>query len=85
MMCPSCGLYQARLKRIDDYLSIFFLPVFRVKKGVVFLECQSCGSISHELGEAWSGPGEGSFRACPHCGKTLEPIFRFCPFCGKSV
>jgi hypothetical protein len=35
--CPSCGLYQAGLKRQDHYFSIFFLPLFRVKKGVGYL------------------------------------------------
>ncbi|MBW1797575.1 MAG: zinc ribbon domain-containing protein [Deltaproteobacteria bacterium] len=84
-MCPSCGLYQARLKRVDQYLSVFFLPIFRVKRGVPFLECQSCGSFSRESGEVLAGPAQRSVRTCPYCGKTLEPEHRFCPFCGKPM
>ncbi|MGD8982584.1 MAG: zinc ribbon domain-containing protein [Desulfobacteraceae bacterium] len=84
--CPSCGLDQALTKRVDHYLSIFFLPLVRVKKGSPFLRCQSCGSLSHESGEVWHGYEEGpGGRDCPYCGKRLEPGFRFCPFCGKSL
>ena len=31
--CPACGLVQTYLKRSDSYLSLFFIPIFRVKKG----------------------------------------------------
>ncbi|MBW1707243.1 MAG: zinc ribbon domain-containing protein [Deltaproteobacteria bacterium] len=84
-MCPSCGLYQARLKRVDQYISVFFLPIFRVKQGIPFVECQSCGSFFQESGEVFAGPSQRSVRTCPNCGKPLEPEHRFCPFCGKSV
>jgi hypothetical protein len=53
-MCPSCGLYQARLKRVDQYLSAFFIPVLRVKKGDPFLLCERCGVASKETGGAGS-------------------------------
>ncbi len=32
-LCPACGLAQARLKRTDQYLSLFFIPLFPVKRG----------------------------------------------------
>ena len=84
-MCPSCGLYQAHLKRVDHYCSAFFLPLFRVKKGVPFVQCQRCGAVSDESGgvltETWGKSGQ----FCPNCGKPLKPGFRFCPFCGKPV
>ena len=84
--CPSCGLDQAVPKRVDHYLSVFFLPIVRVKKGSPFLQCQSCGSLSHESGEMWQGAQEGRpSENCHYCGKPLDPQFRFCPFCGKSV
>lgn len=44
--CPTCGLFQARLVRHDYYLSLFFLPLFRVKKGATALECRRCGAQS---------------------------------------
>jgi endogenous inhibitor of DNA gyrase (YacG/DUF329 family) len=84
--CPSCGLDQALTKRVDHYLSLFFLPIVRVKKGSPFLQCQSCGSLSHELGEVWHGDREGRPSGnCPYCGKSLDLEFQFCPFCGKPL
>jgi rubrerythrin len=63
------------------------LPVIRVKRGNPFLQCQSCGSLSHGSGEAWDGylQEERPVRNCPYCSKPLDPEFRFCPFCGKSI
>ncbi|MFO7984362.1 MAG: zinc ribbon domain-containing protein [Desulfatiglandaceae bacterium] len=84
-MCRSCGLYQARLKRIDHYLSLFFIPIFPVKKGDPFLECQSCGAIMGESGETPPHPFPERPSLCPHCGQPVEPSHRFCPFCGKSL
>lgn len=84
-MCHACGLYQARLKRMDHYLSIFFIPLFRLKKGSPFLQCGSCGTISHESGDPWHEvPGSRGLR-CGHCGNKLDAEFRFCPHCGKEV
>jgi zinc-ribbon family len=85
-MCSSCGLYQARLKRVDHYFSLFFIPVLRVKKGDPLIQCQSCGSKFRESGqEAWRGPSTKPEDRCPHCGVLLEPAFRFCPNCGKAI
>ncbi|MBW2353093.1 MAG: zinc ribbon domain-containing protein [Deltaproteobacteria bacterium] len=84
-MCRSCGLYQARLRRVDHYLSLFFIPLFRVKKGEIFVECQSCGSISDESGDIrYQGQG-GRGPACPYCGRSVDTGFRFCPSCGKEL
>jgi RNA polymerase subunit RPABC4/transcription elongation factor Spt4 len=84
-MCPSCGLYQARLKRVDHYISLFFVPLLKIKEGVPFLQCERCGEISPEsTGQA---AAEEALRAanCPFCGKSVEAGFRFCPYCGKSM
>lgn len=88
-LCPACGLAQARLKRIDHYLSLFFIPLFPVKKGEPLLMCDRCG---------YAAPPEQTFHErptdvvappitvrCPSCGKTLEPSFAYCPYCGKKV
>ncbi|MEJ2586515.1 MAG: zinc ribbon domain-containing protein [Deltaproteobacteria bacterium] len=84
-LCPSCGLAQARLKRVDHYLSLFFIPIFPVKKGTPFLECRRCGAVSDESGEisAYTPPGPGSF--CQKCGQRVDPGFRFCPYCGSPL
>jgi hypothetical protein len=84
-MCPACGLYQARMKRVDQYLSLFFVPLLRVKKGRPLMECRSCGSIFSESGQPWFEPLEGKKSMCPTCGGTLDPGFRYCPSCGKPV
>lgn len=83
-MCPACGLYQARLRRVDHYLSLFFIPLFPVKRGRPFLKCQSCGAISDESGQtlyAAEKPGT----QCPYCGREIESSFRFCPYCGRTL
>jgi len=85
-MCPSCGLYQARLKRMDHYLSVFFIPLIRVKKGVPFLRCDRCGSLSHESDDMGSWSQERiSLNKCPYCNRQIETAFHFCPFCGKAL
>ena len=84
-LCPSCGLYQARLKRVDSYVSVFFIPVFRVKQGQPFLQCQRCGAISNESGGPFPASRQGVTPTCPHCGRAVEPAFQFCPFCGGSI
>jgi len=85
-LCPSCGLHQATLKRVDHYLSIFFIPILRVKKGNSFVQCQRCGALFHETGERWLGTQEMPYNnLCPHCRKPVEQDFHFCPYCGKPV
>ncbi|MBW2203456.1 MAG: zinc ribbon domain-containing protein [Deltaproteobacteria bacterium] len=84
-MCQACGLYQTRLKRVDHYLSLFFLPIFRVKKGESFLQCQSCGSLSDESGDIWSRQSTDTNSTCPYCTQPVESKFRFCPSCGKEL
>jgi len=86
-ICFSCGFQQVRLKRIDQYISIFFLPVLRIKKGEPFLMCDRCGSISSdETGKDFFHiPKEDIPIRCRYCGKNINPDFHFCPFCGKSL
>jgi len=84
-ICPSCGLSTARLKRIDHYVSVFFLPLFRIKKGRTFLACQRCGSLSGESGEVFYDSAMTRGTHCPSCGRSLEKTFQFCPYCGKRI
>ncbi len=76
--CPFCGHIDVRLKRVDHYLSLFFIPLFPVKKGIPFLSCDSCQNI---LGE--NGLQEDS--VCQHCGKNVDRKFSYCPYCGKTI
>jgi predicted RNA-binding Zn-ribbon protein involved in translation (DUF1610 family) len=85
-ICPSCGLAQARLRRIDHYLSLFFIPVFPVKRGEPVLLCDRCGAQSSPEEQPF-GPGapRREKTACPSCGRPLQPDFRYCPNCGSRI
>jgi len=84
-MCPKCGLYQTRLKRVDHYISLFFIPLFPVKRGTPFLECGSCAGVFSETGQPWFEPARKGSRSCPSCGQPVEAVFRYCPSCGKAI
>jgi RNA polymerase subunit RPABC4/transcription elongation factor Spt4 len=84
-LCPVCGHHQVYLKRIDHYLSLFFIPLFPVKRGTPFLSCDNCQSVFDERGTAVSGVHRGKSRRCPYCGRRLEDDFDFCPRCGKRI
>ena len=81
-MCPKCGLYQAQLKRVDHYLSLFFIPLFPVKKGNPFLECRRCAGVFTESGQPWFEPfPKGSIplsglRATDGCLLSLLSVLR---------
>lgn len=84
-ICPSCGLAQARLRRVDSYFNLFFIPLFRVKKGTPFIACDRCESVSPETAfREYPRPREPSLR-CASCGNPLEEAFKFCPSCGRPV
>lgn len=87
-LCPRCGLAQARLKRIDQYLSLFFIPIVRIKRGPVLLVCERCEQAFDP--EQPHFPSESPAtaprpRICRSCGQTLQPSFTYCPYCGSRV
>ena len=85
-MCPTCGLYQVGLKRVDHYLAVFFIPVIRVKKGTPFLQCRRCGNTQSESGETlFSDRKSHPNNTCTNCRKPIERGYRFCPYCGMKV
>ncbi len=84
-MCPKCGLYQAQLKRVDHYLSLFFIPLFPVKKGNPFLECRRCAGVFTEAGQPWFENSQKAPYLCPACGQPMDTSFRYCPSCGKPL
>ena len=84
-LCPLCGEAQAYLKRVDHYLSIFFIPLVPVSRGKPTIVCERCGGISDEMGR---GIGIGATRdvlLCKRCGRELERKFTFCPYCGERI
>jgi RNA polymerase subunit RPABC4/transcription elongation factor Spt4 len=84
-VCPQCGHHELYLKRIDHYFSLFFIPLFPVKRGVPFLSCDNCHSVLDEEGNIAGVPFKEEVRKCPYCGRLLEDDFEYCPRCGKRV
>ena len=85
-VCPKCGLPSARLKRVDHYLSLFFIPLIPIKRGEVFLECERCGKVFEETGGFRQSPFQPQpFPLCPKCGRQMKREFQFCPYCGQRI
>ena len=87
-LCPACGLAQARLKRVDQYLSLFFIPLIPVKRGLVMLVCDRCLQAFDPEPLMWSSERRASAlqsHVCRSCGQALQPAFTYCPYCGSRV
>jgi rubrerythrin len=84
-ICPGCGLAQARLERVDHYVSLFFIPLFPVKKGRPVLKCSRCGAVSPARSNLRDDLHEVQMYLCPHCGHPLAQDFRYCPSCGTRI
>jgi len=84
-LCPTCGLAQAYLKRTDNYLSLFFIPLFRVKKGEPFIICDRCENISSNANRPLNLWQEQKAPVCTTCGRAVDKNFQYCPFCGKRI
>jgi RNA polymerase subunit RPABC4/transcription elongation factor Spt4 len=82
--CPSCGGMSLSRMRIDSYLSLFFIPLFPVKKGIPFLKCGDCGVAYREDGSTWEGDAASVQRKCRYCGRRIDSDFIYCPYCGKT-
>ncbi|MCP3954030.1 MAG: zinc ribbon domain-containing protein [Desulfobacterales bacterium] len=81
-LCPACGLARARMQRVDHWLSLFFIPVFRVKKGDAFLFCDRCDLPVNGIPAGPDAEPEATQTGCSACGRSLEKDHRFCPYCG---
>ena len=84
-LCPLCGEAEAYLKRIDHYLSIFFIPILPVSRGKPAVICERCGGISDEMGHGIGIKATTGDLICRRCGRELKGEFAFCPYCGKPV
>lgn len=81
--CPACGLHQAYYKRVDHYLSVFFIPILKVKTGEPVIICDRCERAVSGFGSAPAAAVKG--KGCRFCGKDLPSDFTFCPHCGRKL
>lgn len=81
--CPRCGLHQAYTQQIDHYLSLFFIPLVRVKQGEPFLFCRRCNlPVGTDSGGLHDIAHPAPKHACSRCSRTIHPEFAYCPYCG---
>ena len=73
------------MQRVDHYLSLFFIPIFRVKKGEPFSVCDRCAQTGQGFGPDYTQSQSDSPPTCKSCGKVLNEDFKYCPHCGKRV
>jgi len=83
--CPECGNFDVYLKRVDHYISLFFMPLFPVKKGSPFFMCNTCNSVFGEDATMKKATDTKTGQTCPYCGKPLKGAFIYCPYCGKPI
>jgi predicted RNA-binding Zn-ribbon protein involved in translation (DUF1610 family) len=83
--CTVCGSNPAYSQRIDHYLSLFFIPLFRVKKGEPFTVCDRCAQTGQGWGQDSTRQQADAPRTCKSCGKTINADFKYCPQCGKRI
>lgn len=84
-ICSGCGLAQAYLKRADSYLSLFFIPIFRVKKGDPFVFCDRCETVVSNHATPSRSKADQAPDLCRRCGRTVQNDFLYCPYCGKRI
>ncbi|WP_155325170.1 zinc ribbon domain-containing protein [Desulfosarcina ovata] len=84
--CPACGRMQAYTTRVDHYLSLFFIPLVRVKQGERFLLCEYCGRpMDTGPSPEPAAPLSGTDITCVACGKSFDRSFNYCPHCGQRA
>ncbi len=84
--CPNCGRVAVRYQRTDHYLSVFFIPLFPVKRGIPHHACRNCGAVFDEQGTGRDRIYGERGRACRRCGKlSFDAEFSHCPYCGNPL
>lgn len=84
-ICPSCGLAQAYLSRVDHYLNLFFIPLLPVRKGQPLVVCDRCQAVSDPDTRRPVARQPSATPVCRHCGRSTAGDFRYCPYCGRQL
>jgi len=84
-MCPACKKVTLQRRRVDQMLSVFFIPLFAVERGEPFFACPECGASAGENGDERQGAESRRREICQMCGRPLERDFVYCPGCGRRV
>ena len=84
-ICPECSHAGLTIKRTDSYLSLFFIPLFPVKKGIPFMVCTNCGAVFTQDGSLMGTSSHHTNQQCHRCGRLVGPDFIYCPYCGKPL
>ena len=88
MTCPHCAHPEVYWKRVDHYLSLFFIPLFPIKRGgVPFLVCDHCGALpdGYSASSTFEGETSDETRYCGYCNRMVAGDFSYCPYCGKAL
>lgn len=83
--CPHCAHNKVFQKRVDHFISLFFIPLIRIKKGIPFDICDHCHSFLEIENPTPIHGNETHHSQCKYCGQLLSFEFAFCPACGKPV
>jgi len=73
--CSRCGHFEVYLKRVDHYLSLFFIPLFPVKKGAPFLICENCKTVVDGQGYRMDAEQALGCSHCAHMSLATHPSF----------
>ena len=84
--CPACGRVRAYTTRVDHYLSLFFIPLLRVKQGEPFLLCDACQRpVDETTPPRPEQPLSATTITCVACRRTFDGSFNYCPHCGQRA
>jgi len=84
--CPACGLAQAYTTRVDHYLSLFFIPLIRVRQGEAFLLCEGCRRpMDASQAPLQTVRETGESTVCVACRRSFDRSFTYCPHCGQRA
>jgi RNA polymerase subunit RPABC4/transcription elongation factor Spt4 len=84
-VCPHCGHPEICRKRVDNYLSLFFIPLFRVKKGIPFWICDNCKTYFDDWASPLTPVKRTDTKTCSFCDRAVGADYIYCPYCSKVL